>query len=330
MNVMNNPIKLGLQISEKDYRNIPIPSYSYLADMGKAELNKPGSSIDIVKYGVKNEGIMDLPGVIIGTIVDSNIIDKKNPDNLIVIEKKPSGKMLSIIRSFVSNKYLLPNSTDILAKANDKSINDICEVFKYKKKFDDRIKGFRNYEEYIQLLDDYQDPFIVSKYEFNNAMRTVKNLKKEYPFLEDPNKYNLEMLSQVKLKGFIENQECKGMMDMIFINHSKKVIVPFDLKTGHSKQELFFEGCYLGWLYYIQSALYKRLLQIEILKHPTLKDYTILPFRFMYCGRSDFKPFIYEVSNLQDINAMEGFIDNGIKYPGVKELLEIYKTNKTS
>lgn len=327
---MSNSIQLGLQISEAEYRNIPVPSYSYLADMGKAELEKPGSSIDIVKYGVKREGIVDLLGVIIGTIVDSNITDGKNPDNLIVIEKKPTGKMLGITRAFVSGKYLLPNSTDILAKINDDSINDICEVFKYKKKYKDRVDGFRNYEEYVETLDKYQDPYVVSKYEFNIAMRTLKSLRKEYPFLSNPKHFNLEMLSQVKLKGIVHGQECKGMLDMVFINHSKKVIVPFDLKTGRVEHSLFFEGCYLGWLYYIQAALYRRLLMLEILKHPILKDYTILPFRFMYCGRSDFKPIIYEVSNLQDMMAMEGFKNGSISYPGVESLLDIYKKVKLS
>lgn len=322
-----NKLKLGLDISESEYRDINLPSYSYLADLAKSEVLSPGGALEKILYGVRDPNIGDLDGVLIGSIVDSNLTEGKDPFNLIVTNKKPGGKMLSIIRGIVKNKHLMPNPTDILSPLNDVAFEQICAAMKYKKTYNQRVEGVRNYEEYIEALDKYQDPFIVSKFIYNTAKRTEKVLREEYPFVINPQDFNLEKYSQIKLKGTYNGQECKGMLDMVFINHSKKMIVPFDLKTGYAKHTDFLVKCYLGWYYYLQAALYSRLLKQEIDKHPELKDYKVLPFQFMYCGRSDFQPLLYKVTTQQDEEALTGFTQDGINYPGLDWLIDLYKTN---
>lgn len=321
-------LSLGMDISEKEYRDIPLPSYSYLADIAKAEILKPGvGGSEVVISGVRNLAIADMDGVMIGTIVDSRITEKKDPDNMIIVNKKPSGKMILIIKAILNLKSMLHNPTDLLSSDNYDSFVDMAEAFKYKKDYKSRLEGILNYSEYIDALDKYQDPFIVSDFIIGCARRSEKALTKEYPFIVNPKDFGLEMYNQVKLQGVVNGQLCKGMMDFVFINHSKKKIIPFDLKTGYAKHEDFHDKCYLGWCYYIQSALYYRLLLIELAKHPSLKDYEVLPFQFMYCGRSDYKPLIYKVDSFQDSQAMNGFNHISTDYPGVNQLIDIYKSN---
>lgn len=128
---------------------------------------------------------------------------------------------------------------------------------------------------------------------------------------------------QVKLLGTVGDCTVKIMLDFIVIDHEKKVIRPYDLKTGIGPHHEFFNSGFLGYNYYIQASLYKHVLKQYVqIEYP---EYTVDNFRFLYCGRKDKLSIIFKVSDKFDQAGWDGFEYLGKKYPGIIELLEDFE-----
>ena len=321
----------GLDISELEYRRIPLPSYSLLSDIQKLEENLPGSGKTIV--GGVSIGDMDMDGLIFGTIVDQILSDGKPSDDIIVLKKKPSGKMKDMIKMLIDVREFLPDPNDILSPMNSQGLLDIAEEYNYKKKDADRINGFMNYKEYIDVYSDENNnnKIITTSYIFNTALKIANEMLSSFPLLSfNYTEDHIEIHRQIKLTGMVNNVMCKGMMDLILINHKGKFIVPIDIKTGANRLTDFEEKGYFGWNYYIQSYLYKVLLKDYIDKnYPELKDYEIRPFSFIFGDRIKGGVIRYDVTEENDLLAGDtGFINKNKK--SVNDLLQIYYDNKPS
>lgn len=303
-------MEIGLQVTEKEYRALPYPSYSLLSGLSK---NGP-----ISLYGEKID-ISDLDGIIIGSIVDSLVTEGKPPDNMVVIDKKPSNKALAILKA-LADRTDLPG-VYLLSVKNKAIIKEECDSLAYypKASTEQRIKYLKRYNKYVKALTKFgNDAMIVSSYQYHEANALTKSIFDKFPILGDPN-----ILGQVKVVGEINGTEIKGMLDFIYIDHENKEITPYDLKTGIGTHNTFFERGFLGWNYYIQSSLYKVLLT-QVIAKTSLKDYTINNFRFLFCGRTDRLPIMYKVSDKWHEAGLKGFEVENKKYAGVYSLLEDY------
>src|SRR5690606_37531301 len=114
-----------------------------------------------------------------------------------------------------------------------------------------------------------------SKYIFKNEMERHNQFK-----------FNIEY------KGFV----LRGIIDKIIIDHETKTVRLIDLKTGKGPVDEFTSS-FIKWRYYLQEAVYvKAFTKIcEMLK---LKGYTLLPFQFLYIGRTEKLPLVFGISNL--------------------------------
>ena len=303
-------IPIGLDINEKDYRSLPYPSYSLLSGLSK---NGPLSM-----YGTKLD-ISDLDSIIIGSIVDSLVTDGKVPDNMVIIDKKPSNKALAIIKSLADRKDL--KDPYLLSVKNEKQIKEECDALEYYKtsNIKDRVGYLKKYNKYVKAIVEHgEDAMIVSSYQYNEALALTNALFTKFPFLTESN-----IIPQVKIIGEVNGIKIKGMLDFIVIDHENKNIIPYDLKTGMGVHNNFFENGFINWGYYIQSSLYKELLTQHIRAyHVEYNDYTIDNFRFMYCGRKDRLPIIYRVTDKWHLAGLQGFKLENKKFTGVYELLE--------
>ncbi len=308
---MTEITQLGLQITEKEYRELPYPSYSLLSGLSKLGPN--------AIYGLK-EDISDLDSIVIGSIVDSLVTEGGPPDNLVIIDKKPSHKALMIIKSLLNRTDL--KDEYLLSVKNKKQIEEECNTVEYYKtsSIEQRIKYLKKYNKYAKALQKHgNDAMIVSSYQYKEAWELANNIFAKFPFLLNDN-----VIGQVKIIGKVNDIEIKGMLDFIYVNHEKKTIAPFDLKTGMGTHDTFYERGFLNWRYYIQASLYKELLTQAIVG-TELEGYEILNFRFMFCGRTDRLPIIYTVNPKWHEAGLKGFELDGKKHAGVYELLEDYK-----
>lgn len=312
--------KIGLDITEEEYRALPYPSYSLLSD-----ISKQGAEATI--NGVRNPDINELDGVMVGKLVDNLVTENKMPDNLIIVKKKPTGKCKDILRVLSRTREYHPNQDELLHKDNHELIHKVCDSLKYfSKSPDKRIPGLENYEDYYNALcNNIEESFIISEYYYYQALKCVKTVRSQYPFLVVPEHYGFELIPQVKLVGEINNIAIKGMLDFILIDHEKKVIYPYDLKTGSGDSKDFIEQGYLGWNYYIQSAIYYNLLKEEIKKHPKYHDYDIYGFYFMHVSRIYNTTKEYAINTLSIEEAMKGFEYDNKYYTGVEALLNEYE-----
>mgnify|MGYP000677944572 CR=1 FL=1 len=303
-------IELGLQITEQEYRKLPYPSYSLLSGISKY-------GPDAI-YG-KSEDISDLDSIIIGSLVDSIVTDGGVPDNMVIVNKKPSGKAIAIIKALCNREDL--EEEYLLSVKNEALIKEECDELEYYASATtaQRIKHLKKYDTYVKALSKHgEDAMIVSSYQYHEASVLSKQLFTKYPFLSSP-----DILGQVKVVGEIKGVKIKGMLDFIFFNHKDKKIIPFDLKTGMGSHHNFFEKGFLNWNYFIQSSVYKVILK-QWLAETEYKDYTVENFRFMFCGRTDKLPIIYKVTNQWHKAGLQGFMYNDTQYKGVYELLEEY------
>ena len=303
-------MKLGLQITEKAYRKLPYPSYSLLSG-----LSKEGP---ISMYGLKQD-ISDLDSIIIGSLTDSLVTDGGPPDNMVIIDKKPSNKALAIIKALALRTDL--KAPYLLSVKNEQLIKEECDKLEYYKAANvaTRIVHLKKYNKFVKALMLHgEDAMIVSSYHWWEANSLADALFATYPFLKGP-----DIIGQVKIIGKVKGVEIKGMLDFIEINHVDKTIIPYDLKTGIGSHNNFFETGFLRWKYYIQSSLYKELLT-QSLGGTELEGYKVKNFRFMFCGRTDKLPIIYRVTDKWHRAGLEGFKIHGRIHAGVYELLGNY------
>ena len=124
--------------------------------------------------------------------------------------------------------------------------------------------------------------------------------------------------------------KCKVMLDKVLVNHTTKVIYPFDIKTGW---EFNFLNNFYKYKYPIQGAFYTKGLELLISSNKELEGYTIHPiFTFLYTSRENPElPVKYNMT-YDYINLMlNGYTNaNGTKIKGVGELLQEINWHKTT
>ena len=85
-----------------------------------------------------------------------------------------------------------------------------------------------------------------------------------------------------------------------------------------------FPKSYTKWKYYYQASLYLTAVVYNIMNEKLPKDYEILPFKFLVetTGNTTGQPMIYEVSDNDIINAMNGGKMYNRDIKGWKQLIE--------
>lgn len=120
-----------------------------------------------------------------------------------------------------------------------------------------------------------------------------------------------------------EGVECKAMLDIIEVDHDRKVIIPIDLKTTANKGH-YFDGSILKYDYAYQGGFYT--LGLEKWRDVHYEGYAILPFRFVFVEKScTFAPMIYVLSNKDISITIGGGEYNGKPVRGIIGLLNDYK-----
>jgi hypothetical protein len=211
----------------------------------------------------------------------------------------------------------------------DSAVNRIKSEDKYKgKKPEQILEDFEaNGKEYFQMLIDNMDKTVVDLGIVEKARKVGRSVMDD-PFTRDifvccPEgvEYNTHFFIEWKYwlndKDFIT---CKSELDMLFIDHEKKVIDPIDLKTTYDNES--FEQMYIKNAYYLQLAFYMRALKYWA-KENGIGDYSILPMRFLVGDTSANirRPLIYSPSEKDVLRGSEGFLYRGIVHRGIDDLI---------
>lgn len=120
---------------------------------------------------------------------------------------------------------------------------------------------------------------------------------------------------------FDDKINCKSELDTVHFDHEKKQCRIFDLKTSYDNENFAFS--FLKYRYDLQSLFYTLALRFY-LDNNGMKDYEILPFRFVVLDTSpdNMQPLIYELSNEDLFRAKFNYTVNGYEYEGLFPLME--------
>lgn len=285
---------LGHQITEQEYRNLPMFSYSVLSDF-----IKKGHS---VLYEKKED--LSQAGVRKGNILDSMITSGDlHPKNIIILDsdKLPSATIINIIKYFINFSKELPvdlyNCTDsqkgtLLAAA-------LNEEYGQSWKSDtilDKIRAAGN-EYYKVLLESVgiEHAVITSIEEFEkacDAYRTLLESKYVSKYLVPENSEDvIVMYDQVKLTH--PSLCLKGMLDRVKINYTKKTITPIDFKNIGFEERDFGRTNYISFNYDIQATLYRDLLVEYVKGIPEFQDFVVEDFVFVVINLNNLTPLAF-------------------------------------
>lgn len=348
-----NVIRLDY-FEESDYRGLDALSYSRLSDIekvGLAAVNAPARTDLDEQRGVGIGALVDI--VVTGRLPGIPNIDA------IQVKKVPTAGSAT---HELANKIVDDVRPKKFTELTEEQIKDICKIhnlFKNGTTESNVYSKMKNYSEYIEALSKTKGTStkIVSEFDYTVARKSIERLRKIEVFSMDyPDSRNSKLTKGEGLnKGHIEYQtkflatineiEFKCMLDAIVFDHEEKTITPIDIKTGALKEKEDFENdAYYYWNYYIQAAIYRKIM-LEYYKYDSFySDYTINSFRFVYSTTHPKETFrindvwIYDVPAEAYMKAFSGFDipnwDINNKNPqkekqGVVELLNFYKANVT-
>tara|TARA_R110000850_G_scaffold97320_4_gene203131 strand:- start:165 stop:1178 length:1014 start_codon:yes stop_codon:yes gene_type:complete len=187
-------------------------------------------------------------------------------------------------------------------------------------KDDDKLvaKFTPNALEYVTAMIESTGKTLVTNLLVQEAEEMVSVLK-THEFSRDFILGDLEY--QVEINFEIGNFKFLSFLDYIKIDHVNKTIRGIDLKTG-SKPVSEFLSNFIKYRYYLQAVIYKNAL-FHYKKVNNLKDYKVLPFQFLYCGRYEKIPTFIEISDKWNKAARYGFdTKSGYKHKGLYELVD--------
>lgn len=315
-----------LNITEKEYRGLPLPSYSTLAKID--ELGPGGMVWTCLKMS---------DNMVRGSLVDTMLFEPHEISNrFFVIEwankVTPQLEALQeeLIKRFQSEVGKMNDHEIVLSLMNE------MDLYKTTKAVEKRLAIFNTTAFWSSLGVRLASKTKVGvQRKLYNECEDIVNILKHDEISKGlfTTRKGVEEFNQPKIVFELDGKEVKGMYDKVIIDHNNKTIQPFDLKVTsfHQKE---FPKLYFKHHYYIQAGLYSKGIQYIIKTKLGYADYTLLPFTFLVFSVPDNMPMMWETP-LENIDkAINGYDSRyGHHIKGVKELIreyDYYKANPAS
>ena len=187
------------------------------------------------------------------------------------LSEKPTDVMMSIINQVYDTVDYEPNlfmfESTILKAIKE---HEYGKTWKDETRVNKVIEACYPYWKELGLSSGKQ---ILSKEEFTLIETIVKNILTS----ENTGRYfrsKKETIFQLRIDFTYLDVDCKALLDMILIDHDKKIIQPIDIKTLSGYTTDFLKSLKVR-RYDIQAAWYTQALEQRF------PDYRILPFKFI-------------------------------------------------
>lgn len=206
-------------------------------------------------------------------------------------------------------------------------------------KFDKFIENFKDCggESYLEDLIKGNGKIILDKEEYDklvlmqNILRSDPNFGKYFvnDLVKDKMRYKISDHEEVIYQLVVLWDDCKVMLDIVYINHETKTIKPIDLKTTSVKNH-DVQATIIKYDYIYQAGMYH--LGVSHWRDNNYPDYTVDNFSFIFAEKSiTFAP-IEMVASDTDLNAaIYGGIDKFGSYQlGILDLIQQLKWHQTN
>jgi hypothetical protein len=145
---------------------------------------------------------------------------------------------------------------------------------------------------YYAFLTENRNKKVITSEQFNKIQTVVDSLRYNefvnhyfsHPTERDANGLlHWENFYQVEVNFVYDEVDCKGLMDLIHVNHTEKKIYPVDLKVTESGTDSW-EWIFWKMGYFFQASFYQKGLILnppQFVKELLSKGYTLCPFSFV-------------------------------------------------
>ena len=285
-------------------------SYSKISDFDR---NGPISLIR--QTFVDNEGVKH------GSLVETLLLDKLlstndfNKNYVLLDIEKPTATLGLLVDIILNNYTEVPTKEEVLNIINN-------NAFWGKYKEETKIANFDipSFWNYLKIKFEGNSKIIVNYEQLKTAANSADILlthefSKDLFYNELENHYQVEF--QYYYKGFL----IKGFIDKMTIDRKNKCVYFEDIKTGEGKNDKFMES-FIKYRYYFQGLIYQQAFNILAEKY-NFSDYVLMPFKFIYVGKTESYPLVYTMTDKWIKSALNGFTTtSGYKYKGLDENLD--------
>lgn len=285
-------------------------SYSKLSDYDR---NGARSLVDKVKDDTRATTI----GSLVNDLLFENVDFKKKYH--VKEYENPTSTTLKLANIIIQNYVEIPDGEEIIEIiqknglwSNTKKVEKLIEYY-------DKPEFW----EYINLHMKDVDKLIVSPEMLLSAEELVSILK-THKFSRNYFNNRKTIISEISFQIKYNDASFRGIVDMIELDHEAKTFRIMDLKTGAGRH-LDFTKSYIEWRYYLQEAIYM-LAADEIKAQLGVSDYETLNFQFLYIGKSEKIPVVFDITEKWHNAALNGFqTGSGYRYKGLNQLIEEVK-----
>jgi hypothetical protein len=271
--------RLASEMSEDEYRSLDRFSYS-----GLKALDEQGPQSMIERDDVKSKALE------FGTMVDILLTDMSRIDEVFHTKavEKPTASALVLADALIMEAIIEEKSYDeVMTLDNIRrtiSSNELWSSMKDEQKIMEKWDT-STFREYIKETIAAKGK-IVTTPELLLAATSAAVTLKTHPYTANYfiSTEDVEVLFQPVFLYRFKGAEGKARPDLVHIDHKNKIITVIDIKTGGELPSKFVNSFY-HFKYYLQVMSY--LLAIEYVKYKDeeFKDYTVMPFQFMYSSK---------------------------------------------
>ena len=319
--------------AEKFYRAIVMDSSSSLKDFDK----------DRKKYYrryVLGEKIEDeeTKALTMGRVVETKLMEPELFDDRFfpsVCETTPTEGMLKFVEALYKHTKESTNDEGEVTRSFEEISRDAYVDSGYKIAYEAVMKKFMgsDAEVYYQEIREVRTKglTVISIKDAGNAERIVEQMQNDV-FLGGivnlttdarHDVYNQLQISDVSIGGL----KMKGMLDKVIVDHRAKTIHIYDLKCTWAVEN-FYREYYLYRRGDIQAGVYY-MLALHHFNDLVKEGYTVNPPSFIVCDSGAYySPLIYDLTDTDIVDAMNGFEYKGTKYRGIIEIIEDIKWAK--
>lgn len=304
-----------------NYYDVKAVSFSYL------------NKLHYGPKGILAEVDEDSEAIVIGSLVDILLTDPISLDSEFYISKinpPSSDMMLKFVKSIYKHKKI--NVEEGLGLTEDDIYQKAYHESGYTISLERVINSYKkdSHDKYLEELFKIENRRICSPSQFELSKRITDSLQKgrftKHLFEDESNKTKV---FQQEIFWTHADVNIKSRLDLVIIDHNKKLICPYDIKTL-GKSVGSFKSSVNERRYDIQGCMYSMALYhlIFLSNDPVwsqYKDYRIDNFKFIvestkYIGN----PLVFKMSDSLLDRGLNGSEENGRKYKGFVELLDDY------
>lgn len=262
-------------------------------------------------------------GLRFGSLCDDLLVDKVTNNNsfkenyVVYDDNKPTATLGSLCDIILNNYDIIPDKETVLKIVRHNGFWSGVKVEETLiNKFD--IKEFW---EYLTIKFDTKDKVVVTQKENDDAQECV-SLLLNHKHTRKLFTNNYQNFYQYMFTYKYKNFTLRGIIDKMSIDHENKVVYMEDIKTGSSRADEFTKS-FIKYCYYFQEAVYVKAFD-SICEELGLSGYTLAPFKFIFIGRGEKVPHVFEISDKWHNAAINGFTTKaGYRYKGLDENLDL-------